>query len=184
MKILVGLGNPGQKYCNTRHNVGFMVIDRFAQQFEMECAQKKFQSLFCKKTVKEELVLLKPQTFMNLSGVAVKEVVDMYKCSPQDVIAVCDDLDLPPGKLRVRRNGGSGGHRGVESIAARLGTQNFSRLKIGIGRPAVGESRDYVLSAFLKQEEPLISEAIEKACLALQAWIFEGVDVCMNTFNA
>ena len=185
MKILVGLGNPGQKYSNTRHNVGFMVIDRLARQLGMECTQRKFQALFCKKTVKEEeLVLLKPQTFMNLSGIAVKEVVDMYKCLPQDVMAVCDDLDLPPGKLRVRRSGGSGGHRGLESIAAKLGTRNFSRLKIGIGRPAVGDPGDYVLSAFLQQEESAISEAIENACLALQTWLFDGIDVCMNTFNA
>ncbi|MDO8142661.1 MAG: aminoacyl-tRNA hydrolase, partial [Candidatus Brocadiales bacterium] len=107
MKIIVGLGNPGEKYLKTRHNLGFMVIDRLAQQLEMEYTQKKFQSLFCKKSVEqEEIVLLKPQTFMNLSGIAVKEAVDMYKCSLQDLVVICDDLDIPSGKIRIRRSGG------------------------------------------------------------------------------
>ena len=186
MKIIVGLGNPGEKYLKTRHNLGFMVIDRLAQQLEMECSQKKYQSLFCKKSVnvdREEIVLLKPQTFMNLSGIAVKEVMDMYKCALQDLMVICDDLDIPLGKIRIRRNGGCGGHRGLESIADRLGSTVFSRLRIGIGRPAFGDTSDYVLSAFSKEEEPVTMEAIEEACQALKTWMFEGVEVCMNKFN-
>ena len=184
MKIIVGLGNPGEKYLKTRHNFGFMVIDRLAQQFEMECNQKKFQSFFCKKTVEqEEIILLKPQTFMNLSGVAVKETIDMYKCALQNLMVVCDDLDLPLGKIRIRRNGGCGGHRGLESIAASLGSTGFARLRVGVGRPTVGDPSDYVLSAFSREEEAVAVETIEKACQALKAWIFDGIEACMNRFN-
>src|SRR3989304_2632589 len=169
MKIIVGLGNPGEKYLKTRHNLGFMVIDRLLQQTEMEYAQKKFQSLFCKKSVdQEEIVLLKPQTFMNLSGVAVKEAVDMYKCSLNDLMVICDDLDMPLGKIRIRCSGGCGGHRGLESIADRLGSTDFSRLRIGIGRPAGGDPSGYVLSVFSKEEEHLTTEAIEEACEGLE----------------
>ncbi|MFN3531025.1 MAG: aminoacyl-tRNA hydrolase [Candidatus Brocadia sp.] len=184
MKIIVGLGNPGERYLKTRHNFGFMVIDRLALQLEMECNQKKFQSFFCKKTIgQEEIILLKPQTFMNLSGVAVREAVDMYKCALQNLMVVCDDLDLPLGKIRIRRNGGCGGHRGLESVAASLGSTGFPRLKIGIGRPTAGDPVDYVLSPFPREEEIVASEAIEKACQALETWIFEGIDACMNKFN-
>ncbi|MBI5678117.1 MAG: aminoacyl-tRNA hydrolase [Planctomycetes bacterium] len=184
MKIIVGLGNPGEKYLKTRHNLGFMVIDRLAQQLETGCIQKKFQSLFCKKSVdREEVVLLKPQTFMNLSGIAVKEAVDMYKCPLQDLMVICDDLDIPVGKIRIRRSGGCGGHRGLESIADRLGSADFSRLKIGIGRPADGDPSDYVLSVFSKEEEHMTTEAIEEACEALKTWVFEGIEACMNKFN-
>ncbi|MCF6155245.1 MAG: aminoacyl-tRNA hydrolase [Candidatus Brocadia sp.] len=184
MKIIVGLGNPGEKYLKTRHNCGFMIIDRLAQQLEMVCNQKKFQSFFCKKSVEqEEIILLKPQTFMNLSGVAVREAVDMYKCALQNLMIVCDDLDLPLGKIRIRRNGGSGGHRGLESIAASLGSAGFSRLKVGIGRPPVGDPGNYVLSKFSGEEEAVAAKIIEKACLALRTWIFEGIEACMNKFN-
>ncbi len=184
MKIIVGLGNPGEKYVKTRHNVGFMVIDRLSQLFEMGLAQKKFQSLFYKKSVaQEDIVLLKPQTFINLSGHAVKEAADMYKVSLQDIMVICDDLDLPLGKLRVRRSGGSGGHRGIESLIASLGSRDFSRLRVGIGRPAVGGAADYVLSRFSKEEYPLIEETLDKSCQALKTWISDGVEVCMNAFN-
>lgn len=184
MKIIVGLGNPGEKYVKTRHNFGFMVIDRFAQQLETECNQKKFQSFFCKKAMgQEEIILLKPQTFMNLSGVAVREVVNMYKCALQDIMVVCDDLDLPLGKIRIRRSGGCGGHRGLESIAASFGSTGFSRLKVGIGRPAAECPSDYVLSVFSVEEEPLVAKTTEHACQALKTWIFEGIEACMNNFN-
>ncbi len=184
MKIIVGLGNPGEKYVKTRHNFGFMVIGRLAQQFEIECNQKKFQSFFCKKAIgQEEIILLKPQTFMNLSGVAVREVVNMYKCALQDIMVVCDDLDLPLGKIRIRRNGGCGGHRGLESIAASFVSTDFPRLKVGIGRPVAGCLSDYVLSAFSREEESVVAETTEKACQALKTWIFEGIEACMNKFN-
>ncbi|MDE1888656.1 MAG: aminoacyl-tRNA hydrolase [Planctomycetota bacterium] len=185
MKIIVGLGNPEKKYLRTRHNLGFMVVDHLAQQLEMECNQKKFQSLFCKKAIKEdgEIILLKPQAFMNLSGIAVKEVVDMYKCALQDIMVVCDDLDLPLGKMRIRRNGGCGGHRGLESIAACLGTTEFSRLRVGIGRPTVGDASDYVLSVFSEKDEAVVMKALEEASQALKIWVFEGIEACMNAFN-
>lgn len=184
MKIIIGLGNPGEKYLKTRHNLGFVVVDRFAQQLEIECNQKKFKSLFCKMLVeREEVILLKPQTFMNLSGVAVKEAVDMYKCALEDIIVICDDLDLSLGTIRIRRNGGCGGHRGLESIASCLGSTGFSRLRVGIGRPAIGDTSDYVLSVFSKEDEGVIMEASEKARQVLETWISEGIEVCMNRFN-
>lgn len=184
MKIIVGLGNPGEKYVKTRHNVGFMVIDHLSMQLEAGFAQKKFQSLFYKKSVaQEDIVLLKPQTFMNLSGSAVKEVVDMYKVSLHDIMVICDDLDLPLGKLRVRRNGGSGGHRGIESLIACLGSRDFSRLRVGIGRPTVGDAADYVLSRFSEEEYPVVKETLDTACVALKVWIADGVEACMNKFN-
>ncbi len=184
MKIIAGLGNPGEKYLKTRHNFGFMVIDRLAQQLEAECTQKKYRSFFCKKTVdQEEIILLKPQTFMNLSGVAVKEVVDMYKCTLQNLMVVCDDLDLPLGKIRVRRIGGCGGHRGLESIAASLGSTDFPRLRVGIGRPVLGVPSNYVLSDFSAKEAAVVLETFEKSCQALKTWIFEGIEACMNKFN-
>ncbi|HHT9129513.1 MAG TPA: aminoacyl-tRNA hydrolase [Candidatus Brocadiaceae bacterium] len=184
MKIIVGLGNPGEKYLKTRHNLGFMVVDRLAQQLEIECSQKKFQAFFGKKTVEgEEIILLKPQTFMNLSGVAVKEAVDMYQCALQNLMVVCDDLDLPLGEMRIRRNGGCGGHRGLESVTACLGSTEFSRLRIGIGRPTVRDPSDYVLSAFSEKDEAGITKVLEEASQALKIWVFEGIEACMNKFN-
>lgn len=184
MKIIVGLGNPGEKYLKTRHNFGFMVIDRLAGHFETACSQKKFQSLFTKKTVeKEDVVLIKPQTFMNVSGIAVKEAVAFYKCALQELMVVCDDLDLHLGKIRLRRSGGCGGHRGLESIANSLGTTDFPRLRIGIGRPLSGEASNYVLSPFSGDEESEVQESVEKACQGLKTWIFEGIEACMNKFN-
>lgn len=184
MKIIVGLGNPGVKYLKTRHNLGFMVADRFAQKFDMDCSQRKFQSLFGKGVLDGEgVIILKPQTFMNLSGLAVKEVVEMYKCALQDIVVVCDDLDLSLGKLRIRRSGGCGGHRGLESIGKCLGSTEFPRLRIGIGRPMVGDSSDYVLSVFSQEEEVVTREVVEKACCALNVWTREGIEACMNKFN-
>ncbi|MBM4054770.1 MAG: aminoacyl-tRNA hydrolase [Planctomycetes bacterium] len=184
MKLIVGLGNPGEKYVKTRHNLGFMVINKLSQQLEMECSQNKFQSLFCKKKVEqEEIILLKPQTFMNLSGAAVKEAASMYKCQVQDIMVVCDDLDLPLGKLRIRRTGGCGGHRGLESVAAYLGTTDFSRLRIGIGRPKSNDTSSFVLSMFSEEEDGVIAESLEDACQALKTWIYDGMESCMNKYN-
>ncbi|GJQ24832.1 aminoacyl-tRNA hydrolase [Candidatus Brocadia sapporoensis] len=184
MKIIVGLGNPGEKYLKTRHNFGFMAIDRFAWQLETACNQKKFHSLFCKEIIEgEEVVLLKPQTFMNMSGVAVQEALAFYKCALQDLMVVGDDLDLPLGKIRIRRNGGFGGHRGLESIANSLGTMDFPRLRMGIGRSASGNISNYVLYPFSEDEELVVQEVIEKVCRVLKTWIFEGIETCMNQFN-
>jgi PTH1 family peptidyl-tRNA hydrolase len=184
MKIIVGLGNPGAKYGKTRHNVGFMVIDRFARKYDMVCSQKRFQALFCKGCIgKEETILLKPLTYMNLSGAAVKEAAGMYKCELNDILVVCDDLDLPLGKIRIRRNGGCGGHRGLESVKEHLGSSGFSRLRIGIGRPVFGDPADYVLSEFSKEEEVVIMDALEGVCDALSTWVLDGMEACMNKFN-
>lgn len=184
MKMIVGLGNPGEKYLRTRHNLGFMVIDEFSQQLGMGGFQHKFQSLFCKKEVEhEEIILLKPQTFMNLSGIAVQEVANMYKCQPRDVMVVCDDLDLPLGKLRIRRSGGCGGHRGLESVASSLGTADFPRLRIGIGRPKFNDTSRFVLSMFSAEEDVEIAKSLQEACKALKTWVYKGIESCMNENN-
>ncbi|MGQ3684909.1 MAG: aminoacyl-tRNA hydrolase [Candidatus Loosdrechtia sp.] len=185
MKIIVGLGNPGEKYLKTRHNVGFMVIDQFALQLGIDCNIMKFQSFIGKGTADNEgILLVKPQTYMNKSGIAVREVVNMYTSSLQDILVVCDDLDLPFGKIRVRRSGGSGGHRGLESIAASLGSKNFPRLRVGIGKSLVaGDTANYVLSLFSREEEAILIKAVGRACQAVKTWIAEGINVCMNTFN-
>ncbi|MCF6157806.1 MAG: aminoacyl-tRNA hydrolase [wastewater metagenome] len=184
MKMIIGLGNPGERYIKTRHNIGFMVVDQFASRLGTVCNTRKFQSLFSKGMLESEgVALLKPQTFMNVSGVAVKEAIGMYKCVLQDLMVICDDLDLPLGKIRIKRGGGSGGHRGLVSIATHLGSADFPRLRVGIGRPSAGNPRDYVLSPFSKEEEVALAEVLEKACQALHMWILEGIDVCMNKFN-
>ncbi|OHB71670.1 MAG: aminoacyl-tRNA hydrolase [Planctomycetes bacterium RBG_16_41_13] len=184
MKMIVGLGNPGEKYLRTRHNLGFMVIDEFSQKLGMGGFQHKFQSLFCKKEVEhEEIILLKPQTFMNLSGIAVQEVANMYKCQTRDIMVICDDLDLPFGKLRIRRAGGCGGHRGLESVAASLGTADFPRLRIGIGRPKFNDTSRFVLSMFSSEEDVEIAKSLEEACKALKTWVYNGIESCMNEYN-
>jgi len=184
MKIIAGLGNPGKKYLRTRHNLGFIVIDHFVKQYNTECTQKKFRSLFCKMTIgSEDVVLLKPQTFMNLSGIAVKEALNMYKCAPSDVMIVCDDLDLPFSKIRIRRTGGCGGHRGLESVTAYLGNNNFARLRMGIGKDKGENASNFVLSTFSEEEETKIPGFLDVACIALKTWITEGAEVCMNKYN-
>jgi peptidyl-tRNA hydrolase, PTH1 family len=156
MKIITGLGNPGKEYQRTRHNVGFMVIDLLVKELEIaDKWQKKFNSLFLKSG---ELLLLKPQTYMNLSGRAVRKVIDFYKIAPQDILIVHDDIDLEEGILKLKNSGGDGGNRGIRSIIEHLGTKEFSRIKIGIGHPGDKDKvSDYVLSKYEPQQDTLLS---------------------------
>lgn len=161
-KLIIGLGNPGTKYRNTRHNVGFMVLDQLVKHLKL-----KFKT---SKTIPADYVwtddteLIKPQTFMNRSGYAVSRVINKHGLSPKDILVVSDDLDLEIGKLRQRSSGSSGGHNGIQSIIDRIGTNEFSRLKIGIGRPPIGtDPSDYVLRSFRPDELVLLKPAIEKA---------------------
>lgn len=184
MKIVVGLGNPGQEYSATRHNVGFMVIDELAQRWGVSNWKNRKEALIVEHRIEEPVLLVKPQTYMNLSGVAVGELARWYKVAPEDVIIIFDDMDLPTGRLRLRMKGGSGGHRGIESLLTHLANDSFPRVRIGIGRPPTGwQVVDYVLSRFTVKEQPLLVEAINKAADAVESIITQGMNKAMNLHN-
>lgn len=185
MKIVVGLGNPGSRYCGTRHNVGFEVIDTLARHPSVNAFREKFESLVAEGRVDDEtLLLVKPQTYMNLSGRAVRALLDFYKLSPQQLLVVCDDIHLPLGKLRLRARGSHGGHNGLRDIQLHLGTEEYPRLRLGVGEPAIGEAVDHVLGRFRASEQPIITEAILRAAQAVECWALQGIEAAMNRFNA
>ena len=189
MKIIVGLGNPGAKYAGTRHNVGFDVIDYLAADPSCGAPRAKFQSLVAELKVGSEPVLLvKPQTFMNLSGRAVREVLDFYKLAAADVLAVSDDFNLPLGKLRARAKGSHGGQNGLRNIQECLGTDEYPRLRVGVGQPAKGvgggEAVDFVLSRFKPGERAATDDAVARAGIAALVWVREGIEACMHRTNA
>ncbi|GEN58006.1 peptidyl-tRNA hydrolase [Halolactibacillus alkaliphilus] len=185
MKLIVGLGNPGRKYKDTRHNVGFMVIDELAKRHGWGLNKKKFQGHFAYELLgTDKVILLEPQTYMNLSGDSVKPLVDFYEIAPEDIVVVYDDLDLPTGKVRLRQNGGHGGHNGIRSMIDQLGTKNFNRVRIGIDRPKEGLTvTDHVLGRFTKSERQLIDQSILHAAQACEAFITEDFQTVMNKYN-
>lgn len=166
MKLIVGLGNPGKAYTKTRHNVGFMVLDALMQELNLK-PQNKFKAEFAQTTLHGEVVyLLKPQTFMNLSGESVRLIKDFYKIEDPDILVIYDDLDLPVGKLRLREKGSSGGHNGIKSIISHLHHQDFKRLRIGIDKNPLIPTADYVLGQFLKTDQDNLKKGLEKAVQA------------------
>ncbi len=185
MKIIVGLGNPDKKYNGTRHNIGFDVIDKMADEFRISLDIKKHKGICGKGVIAgEKVVLVKPQTYMNLSGECVREVCDYYKVDVEDVIVIFDDISLDVGKLRIRAKGSAGGHNGIKSIIAHLGSQDFPRIKCGVGdKPKGYDLADYVLGHFTKEELPVIKEGIERAVKACESMVSEGIDAAMNKFN-
>lgn len=184
MKIVVGLGNPGNEYSATRHNVGFMAIDELARHWGISSWKKRNQALVAEYRAAEPVVLIKPQTYMNLSGVAVGELARWYKVAPEDVIVIFDDMDLPTGRLRLRMKGGSGGHRGIESLLTHLPNGNFARVRIGIDRPPTNwQVVDYVLSGFTPEEQPLLKEATTRAAEAVECIVKLGLSKAMNVYN-
>ena len=164
MKLIVGLGNPGKQYEQTRHNIGFEVIDAVSSQFAIPLNQSKFNGLYGMGFYKgEKVILLKPLTYMNLSGESIRAVMDYYQIEVEDLLVIYDDLDLPVGKVRLRQKGSPGGHNGIKSTVAQLGTQEFNRIRIGIDRPQVEMNiPDYVLSRFHKDEQIINPECCEK----------------------
>jgi PTH1 family peptidyl-tRNA hydrolase len=185
MKVVVGLGNPGSRYAGTRHNVGFGVIDllakspgagRFAGRFEAEVAEWVEAG--------EKVLLVKPQTYMNLSGRSLRQALDFYQIPAEDLLVVCDDINLPLAKLRVRARGTHGGHNGLRDIQNHLGTTEYARLRIGVGPPEGRDAVDHVLDRFSPAEKPLIEDALLKAAQAVVVWLHRGVEACMNEFNA
>jgi PTH1 family peptidyl-tRNA hydrolase len=184
MKVVVGLGNPGGKYAGTRHNIGFAVLDalaagpsagRFQSRFQAEVAELNEGGM--------KVLLVKPHTFMNLSGQCVRQVVDFYRLPVEDLLVVCDDFNLPLGKLRFRARGTHGGHNGLRDIQNHLGTTDYARLRIGVGAPEEGEAVDHVLGRFRPSERPIIEEALQKAVQGVAAWWEKGIAYCMNEYN-
>lgn len=185
MKLVVGLGNPGSRYANTRHNVGFMLLDRLARRSGVVLARKQCSAQVAAGTVAGERVCLaKPQTYMNLSGEAVACLLRFYKLSPAELLVAYDDRDLAAGRVRLRETGSAGGHRGMESIIAVLGTADFPRLRIGIGRPADLDAVDHVLGSFSAEEKPVMEAALDRALEALECALREGLVAAMNKYNS
>lgn len=190
-QLIVGLGNPGAKYDRTRHNVGFMLVDELARSWQINLADhKKFQGIFGEGTGphRDKIRLLKPQTYMNLSGQSIRAVVDWYKLSPGSVLVVYDDMDLPLGRLRLRLSGSAGGHNGMKSIISHLGTQNFPRLRIGIGKPktAALEDKDtvsHVLGQFSKAETEVLTEVLRLCEAAIALSLKQSTEKAMSLYN-
>ena len=181
--VVVGLGNPGPKYANTRHNAGYLCVDELAARHSVALSDKRKAALLGEGRVAgKRVALVKPRTFMNLSGEAVRYALDRYRVRADAVLVVLDDLDLPLGKVRLRERGGSGGHNGLNSINAALGTTDYARLRIGIGRPD-GETVGYVLGAFATEERDAAQDAISRAANAAEAWLAHGVRHAMDNFN-
>ncbi|QEL15268.1 aminoacyl-tRNA hydrolase [Limnoglobus roseus] len=185
MKVVVGLGNPGAKYVGTRHNVGFEVIDYLAGGPGVGPFRQQFQAMIAEATEGGEKVLLvKPETFMNLSGRAVRAVADFYKVPLENLLIISDDFNLPLGKLRVRANGSHGGQNGLRNIQEQLGTDAYPRMRIGVGQPDAGEAVDFVLSRFKPGERVAVEDAVAKAANGVLLWLRKGLEACMNTANA
>jgi len=184
MKVIVGLGNPGAKYHGTRHNIGFEVIDYLAKAPAVGAFRSAFSAQVAEATeADEKILLMKPETFMNLSGRSVRAIVDFYKLTTADVLVVCDDFNLPLGKLRVRANGSAGGQNGLKNIQECLGTDAYLRMRVGVGQPGPGDAVDFVLSRFKPGERATVDEAIAAAANAVSTWIRRGAEACMNAAN-
>lgn len=186
MKLIVGLGNPGRKYEQTRHNVGFLVVAKVAALISASPSKVRFEGEVAEGVSGgEKLVLLWPQTFMNASGQSVRKACDFYKLAPNDILVACDDLNLPSGKLRLRASGSAGGQKGLADIIRHLRTESFPRLRIGIGRPPPGwEATDYVLGKFSGEENDKIETLTTAAAHAAITWATEGITAAMNRHNA
>lgn len=185
MYIIAGLGNPTKEYDKTRHNVGFSAIDALADQYHIDVSEKKHKALCGRGAIEgQKVVLMKPQTFMNLSGESIRAAVDFYKVDPEDIIIIYDDISLEPGQLRIRLKGSAGGHNGIKNIIAHLGTQEFPRIKVGIGaKPPRMDLADYVLSRFSQGEQKLMDDAFKEAADAAVMMMTDGAERAMNHFN-
>lgn len=180
IKIVLGLGNPGRFYQKTRHNVGFVVISRLARKMGL-----KFDKKYCSSRVAEGegIVLAKPYTYVNLSGKAVKALLQRFSLSPEEMLVICDDVALPLGRIRIRRKGSDGGHNGLRSIIKEIGTDNFPRLRVGIGREGIRDLVEYVLGEFEKEEMEVLEKILDVAVEAVECILKEGIEEAMNKYN-
>ena len=186
MYIIVGLGNPEKKYFTTRHNIGFMAIDTIAEKYNIRVEEAKHKALIGKGVIEgQKVILVKPLTYMNLSGESVREVADYYKVDPEsEIIVVYDDISLPVGQLRIRPKGSAGGHNGIKNIIAHLGTEKFMRIKVGVGeKPSKMDLADYVLGHFTDEELKLEKEAFDKVTDAVNLIMADNVEKAMNLYN-
>ncbi len=185
MKIIVGLGNPDREYAGTRHNIGFDAITAISDKTGISVTEKKFKALIGKGTIcGQKVILMKPQTYMNLSGEAVIEAVNFFKAEPTDVCIIYDDVNLEPGFIRVREKGSAGGHNGIKNIISHLGSESFPRIRIGVGeKPKEWDLKDYVLGHFSKEDEVKIREALDEAVTAAELFVVDDIAKAMNTFN-
>lgn len=183
VKLIVGLGNPGEEYVGTRHNVGFRCLQLLARRHHLTFSRRECRARVAEGAIASQPVLLaRPHTYMNLSGTAVACLVRKYRLSIGDLVVIHDDMDLPPGRIRLRPKGSAGGHHGMESIIASLGSQDFPRLRIGIGLPS-GDTIDYVLSPFSDEEKESVAVAIQQAAEAVECLLTEGIEAAMNKYN-
>lgn len=186
MYIITGLGNPGKEYEGTRHNAGFMAIDHLADKYQISMDTRKHMAYLGKGIINgQKVILAKPQTYMNLSGESIRSLVDYYKIDPEEeLIVLYDDISLDPGNIRIRAKGSAGGHNGIKNIIAHLGTQEFPRIKMGVGdKPPRMDLADYVLSRFSKEDREKMEQAFKDAAEAVEVMITEGADAAMNRFN-
>lgn len=186
MFIIAGLGNPTLRYEGTRHNVGFEVIDTLADKYNIAVETRKSRALIGKGIIAgQKVILVKPQTYMNLSGESIREIADFYKIEPENIIIIYDDISLDVGRLRIRKKGSAGGHNGIKNIIAHLGTQEFPRIKVGIGnKPEGWDLADYVLSKYSKAEQEALKEASDDVIGAVRLMIMDDIDAAMNRYNA
>jgi len=183
MWLVAGLGNPGDVYADTRHNIGFSVVDALSDALSIRIKYRRHSYLYGKGVIsKQEAILIKPLTFMNRSGIAIRDVLNRYE-NIAGVLVIHDDIDLEPGVIRIKKSGSSGGHKGVESIIEMLGTKDFIRLRIGVGRSDRISVEEYVLRNFLRREKPVIEEAVAKAVEAIQIIINKGVSYAQNIYH-
>ena len=185
MKLIFGLGNPGRQYVGTRHNAGFMVLERLAQRHGLSGAQKKFQAAVVDGMIAgQRCMLLQPQTMMNLSGRSVREAANFYDCEPGDLLVVVDDVALPCGSIRLRAEGSAGGHNGLSDIEKALGTRQYPRLRIGVDSPGRAPQIDYVLGKFSPEQKKALEPALDDACNAIESWLSDGIEKAMSLHNA
>lgn len=186
MYLIVGLGNPGRQYEATRHNMGFDVIDKLVEEYNVPQSGVKFNAMYGKGRIEgQPVILMKPLSYMNLSGGPVRDMANYFKIDPEtEMIVIYDDIDLEPGQLRIRKKGSAGGHNGIKHIIQQLGTQTFVRIKVGVGaKPKGWDLADHVLGRFSTEDRKLVDEAIAKAAKAVDIIISQGTDVAMNEYN-
>lgn len=185
MKMIVGLGNPGNEYAGTRHNVGWMLVDALAEHLGINEWRSREKGMVAEGRIgSEKILLVKPLTYMNNSGECVGPLMRWYKLEPEDIMAAHDDMDIPIGTIRIRKKGSAGGHNGIKSLLSYIGSENFGRLRIGIGRPQPGWSViNHVLAKFNDQEQEKIGDAIKQLIPAVECMVLEGPDMAMNKFN-
>ena len=184
MYVIAGLGNPGKKYENSRHNMGFITIDQLAEKHNIKVDKLKFKALVGEGRIAgQKVMLVKPQTYMNLSGESIREVMNFYKLEPENLIVIYDDIDIEAGTLRIRKFGSAGTHNGMKSVVYQLQSDRFPRIRLGIGSQKKGDLVNFVIGGFSKEEVPVLEEAVNHAVLATECIIEDGIDKAMNQYN-